>query len=234
MERIARLEHDLGQYSRLLSAFTRAVIAKGATTQDELDRKWATITTPSIWNGGRIVARAWTDPAFKERLLIQPREAVRDLGIPPGRLGQLWRGREHGLNPQRRRLHPLLVLPVQPAGRRALVVQARQLPRPRRARPARHPHGDVRFHRAGARAGPRLGQHVRYPLDRHPAPAGHRGLERGGAGPAGHPGEPDRRGGGADARAACPGRPAAAAREPIGGAARLSGRGRHDRANPVL
>jgi nitrile hydratase len=89
VERIARLEHDLSQYSRLLSAFTRAVIAKGATTQDELDRKWTTITTPSIWNGGRIVARAWTDPAFKERLLIQPREAVRDLGIPPGRLGQL-------------------------------------------------------------------------------------------------------------------------------------------------
>jgi nitrile hydratase len=89
VERIARLEHDLAQYSRLLSAFTHAVIARGATTREELDRKRATITTPSIWNGGRIVARAWTDPAFKESLLANQREAVRDLGIPPGRLGEL-------------------------------------------------------------------------------------------------------------------------------------------------
>ena len=89
VERVARLEHDLGEYSRLLSAFTRATLARGATTQEELDRKWAAITTPSIWNGGRIVARAWADPAFKERLLAQPREAVRDLDIPPGRLGAL-------------------------------------------------------------------------------------------------------------------------------------------------
>jgi nitrile hydratase subunit alpha len=32
-------------------------------------------------NGARVVARAWTDPAFRQRLLANGREAVLDLGI---------------------------------------------------------------------------------------------------------------------------------------------------------
>ena len=33
-------------------------------------------------NGARIVARAWADPAFKERLLADPAKAVAELGMP--------------------------------------------------------------------------------------------------------------------------------------------------------
>jgi nitrile hydratase len=33
-------------------------------------------------NGARIVARAWADPAFKERLLADPATAVAELGMP--------------------------------------------------------------------------------------------------------------------------------------------------------
>src|SRR5690606_5484483 len=40
-------------------------------------------------NGARIVARAWTDPEFKRRLVETGREAVRELDIPPARLGKL-------------------------------------------------------------------------------------------------------------------------------------------------
>jgi nitrile hydratase len=36
-----------------------------------------------------MVARAWVDPAFKQALLTRGREAVRELNIPPGRLGKL-------------------------------------------------------------------------------------------------------------------------------------------------
>jgi nitrile hydratase subunit alpha len=33
-------------------------------------------------NGARVVARAWTDPAFRERLLADGRAAVAELGLP--------------------------------------------------------------------------------------------------------------------------------------------------------
>jgi nitrile hydratase len=83
------LERDLGDYSRLLDAFMGAAISRGATTREALDRQRAELARPGPWNGGRIVARAWVDPAFKQRLLARAREAVRELGIPPGRLGEM-------------------------------------------------------------------------------------------------------------------------------------------------
>src|SRR6516162_1916454 len=66
-ERIARLEHQLPEYRHLLDVLA----GRGA------------------WHGARIVARAWVDPAFKQALLTKGREAVRELNIPPGRLGKL-------------------------------------------------------------------------------------------------------------------------------------------------
>ena len=88
-ERVAHLEQDLGEYSVLLRAVTRAAIERGAITEEEWARQWTAITTPSPWNGGRIVARAWVDAEFKEQLLTNGREAVRELDIPSGRLGKL-------------------------------------------------------------------------------------------------------------------------------------------------
>jgi nitrile hydratase len=41
------------------------------------------------WNGGIIVARAWTDPAFKDALLKTGREALREFGIHQGKAGKL-------------------------------------------------------------------------------------------------------------------------------------------------
>ena len=40
-------------------------------------------------NGARIVARAWVDEGFRQRLITQGRETVRELDIPPGKLGIL-------------------------------------------------------------------------------------------------------------------------------------------------
>ena len=88
-ERVTQLEEDLGEYSRLLDAFMRAAIARGAISREELERQRAELTTPGPWNGGRIVARAWVDPEFKRTLLTRAREAVRELGIPSGRLGEM-------------------------------------------------------------------------------------------------------------------------------------------------
>jgi nitrile hydratase len=89
VERVADLEADMDRYERLLHAFTQALVTAGALNPDELDRQRAQAGTPSIWNGARIVARAWVDPNFKQALIEKGREAVRELDIPPGRLGKM-------------------------------------------------------------------------------------------------------------------------------------------------
>jgi len=88
-ERIARLERDLREYQRLLQALLRALLDKGALTPEQVERQNAFLAGRGAWNGARIVARAWVDPTFKQALLARGREAVRELNIPPGRLGKL-------------------------------------------------------------------------------------------------------------------------------------------------
>jgi nitrile hydratase len=88
-DRIARLEHDLRQYRRLLQVFTNALLDKGVIDAGQIERRRAFLAGRGAWNGARIVARAWVDPAFRQNLLARGREAVRELDIPPGRLGKL-------------------------------------------------------------------------------------------------------------------------------------------------
>jgi nitrile hydratase len=89
-ERIERLEVALANYRVLLDAYSRALVETGLTTDERLA---AQATAPRVggkgWNGARIVARAWVDPAFKRDLIERGREAVRVLDIPPGKLGKL-------------------------------------------------------------------------------------------------------------------------------------------------
>jgi nitrile hydratase len=88
-QRIARLEHELREYQRLLQVLMRALIDKGALSAEQIERQRALLAGRGAWNGARIVARAWVDPAFKAALIARGREAVRELNIPPGRLGKL-------------------------------------------------------------------------------------------------------------------------------------------------
>ncbi len=88
-ERVERLEEDLRDYRILLGALTDALIRRGLLSEEELRKKQEAFKIPSVWNGARIVARAWVDPEFKSRLMAKGREAVRELGIPPGRVGKL-------------------------------------------------------------------------------------------------------------------------------------------------
>jgi nitrile hydratase len=88
-QRIARLEHELREYQRLLQVLMHALLAKGVLTAEQVEQQRAFLAGRGAWNGARIVARAWVDPAFKQALLARGREAVRELNIPPGRLGKL-------------------------------------------------------------------------------------------------------------------------------------------------
>jgi nitrile hydratase len=63
---------------RIVEALERA----GIVTGDEVDRAAeAFLAGASPMNGARLVARAWTDPAFAARLLADASAAVDELGI---------------------------------------------------------------------------------------------------------------------------------------------------------
>jgi nitrile hydratase len=88
-ERLAALDAELTDAHRLLDAFTGALLARGRITEDQLRQRREQLATIGHHNGARIVARAWLDPDFKQRLLATGRAAVRELDIPPGKLGRL-------------------------------------------------------------------------------------------------------------------------------------------------
>jgi nitrile hydratase subunit alpha len=59
------------------------LVEKGVIERDEVRRAidWLVSRTPA--DGARLVARAWVDPAFKERLLADARGAAVELGLEP-------------------------------------------------------------------------------------------------------------------------------------------------------
>jgi nitrile hydratase len=67
----------------------RALIDQDVLTKEDIARQRAFLAGRGAFNGARIVARAWVDPVFKQTLLTRGRDAVRELNIPPGRLGKL-------------------------------------------------------------------------------------------------------------------------------------------------
>jgi nitrile hydratase len=88
-ERLAVLDAELADAHRLLESFTGALLARGRITTEQLEQRRGQLAAVGHHNGARIVARAWLDPGFRQRLLDTGRVAVRELDIPPGRLGKL-------------------------------------------------------------------------------------------------------------------------------------------------
>ncbi|HEY3117316.1 MAG TPA: nitrile hydratase subunit alpha [Chloroflexota bacterium] len=88
-QRINQLNRELDEGMFVIDVLRRALMASGKLTQEQLELRRANGTFAGPWNGGRIVARAWVDPEFKEALLSEGRLALRDLDIPPGRSGSI-------------------------------------------------------------------------------------------------------------------------------------------------
>ncbi|MQA87046.1 MAG: nitrile hydratase subunit alpha [Streptosporangiales bacterium] len=86
---MVQLGLQLFECQELLDAFTRALLAAGEITEDQLEQRRQAVRSQGYRNGARLVARAWVDPGFKQRLLEAGREAARELDLPPGRLGKL-------------------------------------------------------------------------------------------------------------------------------------------------
>lgn len=88
-DRLTGLDRQLRGAFRLLASFTDALLATGRVSHEQLRQRREEIEAIGYRNGARITARAWLDNDFKRRLLETGREAVRELDIPPGRLGRL-------------------------------------------------------------------------------------------------------------------------------------------------
>jgi nitrile hydratase alpha subunit len=65
-------------------ALADLLVERGVLEREDIRRRidWLVSRTPA--DGARLVARAWTDPAFKKRLLADARLAALDLGLDPG------------------------------------------------------------------------------------------------------------------------------------------------------
>jgi len=88
-ERMVSLEQDLTDYQELLEVFVQALIKRGWSTRRELEQRWKQLHEERAWAGGVIVAKAWTDAAFKRALLSTGREALREMGVHQGKVGKL-------------------------------------------------------------------------------------------------------------------------------------------------
>lgn len=66
----------------IIDALQQVLIGKGLLTAHEVTAAIAKLENPGLHLGAKIVAKAWTDPTFKSRLLSDGRTAVQELDIP--------------------------------------------------------------------------------------------------------------------------------------------------------
>jgi nitrile hydratase len=65
-------------------ALEELLVEKGVITHEAVRQGIDHLVSRSPADGARVVAHAWVDPAFKERLLADAREAALELGLDPG------------------------------------------------------------------------------------------------------------------------------------------------------
>ncbi len=73
--------NETGHYELMAEAMKELLIEKGVVGADEVRRNLEFMDSRDPADGGRIVARAWTDPAFRQRLLANGSAAVEELGL---------------------------------------------------------------------------------------------------------------------------------------------------------
>jgi nitrile hydratase alpha subunit len=73
-----------GEYEIMVHAIKELLIEKGVITSADIRKTLEFMDTRGPALGAKIVARAWTDPEFKKRLLANGTAAVAEMGIPMG------------------------------------------------------------------------------------------------------------------------------------------------------
>jgi len=65
-------------------AFEELLVEKGVVQREDVRRNIDRLVSRSPADGARLVARAWVDPGFKQRLLDDARAAANELGLDSG------------------------------------------------------------------------------------------------------------------------------------------------------
>ena len=76
-------------YGKRVYAIRDLLIEKGILTSEDVQREVEDMEARSPANGARLVARAWLDTAFKQRLLNDPKAACLEMGIDAGSAPEL-------------------------------------------------------------------------------------------------------------------------------------------------
>jgi nitrile hydratase len=74
-------KHELSAVARRVYAIRELLLEKGLLTEHDIRCQIEYQEARSPANGAKIVARAWTDPAYKARLIEDPKAACLELGI---------------------------------------------------------------------------------------------------------------------------------------------------------
>lgn len=73
--------HELSPQAKRIYAIRDLLLEKGVITEKDIQSQIDYQEARSPANGAKMVARAWQDPAFKERLIADPKAACAELGI---------------------------------------------------------------------------------------------------------------------------------------------------------
>ena len=73
--------HELSPQAKRIYAIRDLLLEKGVITEKDIQSQIDYQEARSPANGAKIVARAWQDTAFKERLIADPKAACAELGI---------------------------------------------------------------------------------------------------------------------------------------------------------
>jgi len=74
-------KHELSHFAKRIYAIRDLLVEKGVITEKDIQCQieYQEARTPA--NGAKLVARAWTDTAFKARLIADPKAACAEIGI---------------------------------------------------------------------------------------------------------------------------------------------------------
>ena len=73
--------HELSQVAKRIYAIRELLVEKGVISEKDIQCQFDYQEARSPANGARLVARAWTDAAFKARFIADPKAACAEMGI---------------------------------------------------------------------------------------------------------------------------------------------------------
>jgi len=74
-------KHELSHYAKRIYAIRDLLIEKGVITEKDIQCQIEYQEARSSANGAKLVARAWVDADFKDRLIDDPKSACAEMGI---------------------------------------------------------------------------------------------------------------------------------------------------------